>query len=567
MTTNKVINTENNFLNLGLNVNITKALNSINYKTPSPIQKKCIPLLLQGLDVLGLAQTGSGKTAAFALPLLNKLNINLKIPQILILVPTRELAIQVTQSIHEFAKFIKKINIVALYGGQNYQSQLSILRKGAQVIIGTPGRLLDHLNRRTLNLSKIHSLVLDEADEMLRMGFIEDVESIMKKVPIKHQTALFSATMPSAIRKISQRFMKNPKEINIQCGINKLPPDIKQYYCLIYENKKNILINFLEVENYDAVIVFVNTKTVTLELSEFLKQHGYNSSPLNGDMNQNLREKTIEKLKKGLINILIATDVAARGLDIDRISLVINYDVPINADAYIHRIGRTGRAGRSGKALLFIRKNERFLLNKFEKKIKSRILASYAPGVELISKSRLEKFINKIKLQIEKNNQDKCIKNLKKYQDVLSYICINTKLNINDLVLPLLQIAQGKQFLVLDKQEKNNKKNLIKSTTYKKNKTKNFIKYQINIGNNEGLQIRDIIYVFCNEFKLNKKDIGKIKILKQHSILSLSKKINNVNFIKILGNSIKIQLLKDQKYHNYKNRKSISNKGYNRKKF
>lgn len=564
MTTNKVTTKENNFLNLGLNVNITKALNSIYYKTPTPIQQKCIPLLLKGFDILGLAQTGSGKTAAFALPLLNKININLKIPQILILVPTRELAIQVTQSIHEFAKFIKKINIVALYGGQSYQSQLNILRKGAQVVIGTPGRLLDHLNRRTLNLSKINFLVLDEADEMLRMGFIEDVESIMKKIPEQHQTALFSATMPSAIRKISQRFMKNPKEINIQSGINRLPPDIKQFYCLIYENKKNILINFLEVENYDAVIVFVNTKTETLELSEILKQHGYNSSPLNGDMNQNLREKTIEKLKKGFIHILVATDVAARGLDIDRISLVINYDVPINVDAYIHRIGRTGRAGRSGKALLFIKMNERFLLKKFEKKIKSKILETKVPGKELIFKNRLEKFIQKIKLQIEKNNKEYSFDDLKKYQDILSYITTEIKLDINALSLPLLQIAEGQQSLVLDKKEKNNRKKL---TQYKKNKTKNFIKYQINIGNSEKLQVRDIIYTFCNEFKLNKKDIGKIKIFKKYSTLSLSKKITHGNFIKILGNSIRIKLLKDQKFNHYKNKRINSNKVYNRKKF
>ena len=343
---------ETTFADLGLKAPILESLNDLGYEKPSPIQAECIPHLLSGRDVLGMAQTGSGKTAAFSLPLLNNIDPDLRAPQILVLAPTRELAVQVAEAMTEFSKHMRGVNVVALYGGQRYDVQLRALRQGPQIVVGTPGRLLDHLKRGTLDLSKLSGLVLDEADEMLRMGFIEDVETIMAQIPEGHQTALFSATMPEAIRRITRRFMKDPQEVRIQSSVT-TRPDISQSYWSVYGMRKNeALVRFLEAEDFDAAIIFVRTKNATLEVAEALERSGYNSAALNGDMNQALREQTLERLKDGRLDILIATDVAARGLDVERISLVVNYDIPMDSESYVHRIGRTGRAGRAGRALL-----------------------------------------------------------------------------------------------------------------------------------------------------------------------------------------------------------------------
>ena len=350
---------ETTFSDLGLNASILQALTDLGYEKPSPIQAECIPHLLGGRDVLGMAQTGSGKTAAFSLPLLHNLDPELKAPQILVLAPTRELAVQVAEAMTDFSKHMHGVNVVALYGGQRYDVQLRALRQGPQIVVGTPGRLLDHLKRGTLNLSNLKGLVLDEADEMLRMGFIEDVETIMAEIPAEHQTALFSATMPEAIRRITRRFMKEPQEVRIQSSVT-TRPDISQSYWSVYGMRKNeALVRFLEAEDFDAAIIFVRTKNATLEVAEALERSGYNSAALNGDMNQALREQTLERLKDGRLDILIATDVAARGLDVERISLVVNYDIPMDSESYVHRIGRTGRAGRAGRALLFERRGDR----------------------------------------------------------------------------------------------------------------------------------------------------------------------------------------------------------------
>ena len=315
---------ETSFADLGLSAPIISALTDLGYEKPSPIQAECIPHLLNGRDVLGMAQTGSGKTAAFSLPLLHNLKAELKSPQILVLAPTRELAVQVAEAMTDFAKHMNGVNVVALYGGQRYDVQLRALRQGPQVVVGTPGRLLDHLKRGTLNLSNLSGLVLDEADEMLRMGFIEDVETIMAEIPAEHQTALFSATMPEAIRRITRRFMKDPQEVRIQSSVT-TRPDISQSYWTVQGMRKNeALVRFLEAEDFDAAIIFVRTKNATLEVAEALERSGYSSAALNGDMNQALREQTLERLKSGRLDILIATDVAARGLDVERISLVVN---------------------------------------------------------------------------------------------------------------------------------------------------------------------------------------------------------------------------------------------------
>jgi len=307
------------FADLGLNADILESLNGMGYVKPSPIQAECIPHLLAGRDVLGMAQTGSGKTAAFSLPLLHNIDPTVKAPQILVLAPTRELAVQVAEAVTEFSKHMRGLNVVALYGGQRYDVQLRALRQGPQVVVGTPGRLLDHLKRGTLDLSNLRGLVLDEADEMLRMGFIEDVETIMAQIPADHQTALFSATMPEAIRRITKRFMKDPQEVRIQSSLT-TRPDISQSYWTAYGRKTDALVRFLEAEDFDAAIIFVRTKNATMEVAEALERSGYNSAALNGDMNQALREQTLERLKDGRLDILIATDVAARGLDVERIS-------------------------------------------------------------------------------------------------------------------------------------------------------------------------------------------------------------------------------------------------------
>ena len=338
------------FSDLGLNESILTALNDMGYEKPSPIQAACIPHLLEGRDVLGMAQTGSGKTAAFSLPLLNNIDSELKAPQILVLAPTRELAVQVAEACNDFSKHMRGVNVLALYGGQRYDVQLRALRQGPQIVVGTPGRLLDHLKRGTLDLSNLRGLVLDEADEMLRMGFIEDVETIMAQIPEGHQNALFSATMPEAIRRITRRFMKDPQEVRIQSSIT-TRPDISQSYWTVWGRKTDALVRFLEAEDFDAAIIFVRTKNATLEVAEALERSGYNSAALNGDMNQALREQTLERLKDGRLDILIATDVAARGLDVERISLVVNYDIPMDSESYVHRIGRTGRAGASGHSI------------------------------------------------------------------------------------------------------------------------------------------------------------------------------------------------------------------------
>ncbi|QTM69201.1 DEAD/DEAH box helicase, partial [Buchnera aphidicola (Hormaphis cornu)] len=523
---------EATFSSLGLNSFLLKALNDKGYTNPSPIQKICIPYLLKGRDVLGMAQTGSGKTAAFSLPLLNNIQNNLKIPQILVLAPTRELAVQVAEAFEDFSKYIIGITVLPLYGGQRYDVQLTALRKGPQIVVGTPGRLLDHLKRKTLNLSKLKTLILDEADEMLRMGFIEDVESIMAEIPKKHQTALFSATMPEVIRRISHKFMDHPKEIKIQSNINNRP-NIKQNFWMVYGRKTDALIRFLEVEEFSATIIFVKTKHATLEISEALERSGYNSAALNGDMNQYLREKTLEKLRDGRLDILIATDVAARGLDVNRISLVINYDIPMDVESYIHRIGRTGRAGRPGKALLFVEYRERRLLHNIEKHMNISISEVSLPENKLLVERRLKKISDKI--QEELYNQD-----IDKYSDLLSKLYSPNELKIEKLAAILLKMAQGKRPLIMkpdtmrkplfnnvrlrDRRAReliqNNKNRRI---SRRRIVSKNIDLYRIEVGFNDGVEIRHIVGAIANEGKIDSSQIGRVKLYNIYSTIELSK--------------------------------------------
>ncbi|WP_343190168.1 DEAD/DEAH box helicase [Buchnera aphidicola (Mollitrichosiphum nigrofasciatum)] len=553
--------TKSQFTVFGLNSNLIKALLDMHYNKPSPIQERCIPLLLKGHDVLGMAQTGSGKTAAFALPLLHNINISLKCPQILILTPTRELAIQVSEAVFNFLKYIQGVNVLALYGGQRYDLQLYALKKGPQIVVGTPGRLLDHLNRNTLNLSKLKCLVLDEADEMLRMGFIEDVQTIMQKIPDKHQTALFSATMPDIIKKISRRFMKNPKEIYIKSNLTTCP-DIKQSYWLVSKNKKDALVQFLEVEQFSAVIIFVRTKSATIEVSEFLERNGYNSAALNGDMNQILREKTLEKLRNGYLDILIATDVAARGLDVDRISLVINYDIPMDVESYVHRIGRTGRAGRAGKALLFLENREFRLLRNIEKTIKSKMIEVRLPNLKLLSLCRLKKFSIKVQEQLKSID-------LKKYSILFKKLQFVHTLDADILSAVLLKMAQGERSLIIEKSDSNfkgfkNKSRYIsykdsKITTRSKYNRRNFSNMQIfkiSLGRNDCVEVKHIIGAIANESGINSRRIGNVKIFSSYSTIELPKDCVNMLKRKLVYTRIFNKLINLKKINlnkNYKN--------------
>lgn len=378
---------ELSFAELDLPQFLQDTLSKVGYEKPSPIQQATIPVLLKGGDVVGMAQTGTGKTAAFALPILAKIDLTKSHTQALVLCPTRELAIQVAEAFQTYAAGMRGFHVLPIYGGQDMGRQLSALRRGAHVVVGTPGRLLDHLNRKTIDLSQLNTLVLDEADEMLRMGFIDDVESILENTPKSRQVALFSATMPGPIRSVAAKYLNNPQEIRIESAIS-TNEDIEQFYWLVQGTSKlDALTRILEVEDFDAMLIFVRTKTSTVDLADKLSARGFAASPLNGDMNQTIRTRTVEQLKNGQLDILVATDVAARGLDVDRLSHVMNYDIPYDDEAYVHRIGRTGRAGRSGKAILFVAPRERRLLNSIEKTTRKKITQMELPTRgELIEK-------------------------------------------------------------------------------------------------------------------------------------------------------------------------------------
>ena len=380
------------FQQLALSEPILKALNDVGYETPSPIQAETIPLLLSGRDVLGQAQTGTGKTAAFALPALSNIDISQRDPQILVLAPTRELAIQVAEAFHKYAKHIKGFNVLPIYGGQEYGGQIRSLKRGVQAVVGTPGRVMDHIRKGTLNLDGLKTLVLDEADEMLRMGFIDDVEWILEQTPKTRQIALFSATMPTQVRRIATAHLTNPAEITIKMKTATANLIRQRFWPVSGMHKLDALTRILEAETFDGMIIFVRTRIATVEVAEKLSARGFAASALNGDIPQAQRERTVDQLKKGKLDILVATDVAARGLDVERISHVVNYDIPHDTEAYIHRIGRTGRAGREGDAILFVAPRERRMLNAIERATSKKIELMELPSTELINDKRIAQF-------------------------------------------------------------------------------------------------------------------------------------------------------------------------------
>ena len=430
------------FKDLNLPSEILQALEKVGYETPSPIQAESIPLLLEGHDLLGQAQTGTGKTAAFALPMLANIDVEESFPQLLVLAPTRELAIQVAEAFQVYASFSKKIRVLPIYGGQSYDNQIRQLKRGVQVVVGTPGRVIDHIQRKTLKLDRLKFLVLDEADEMLRMGFIDDVELILSHSPKEKQTALFSATMPGPIKKITERYLHEPKHVKIASKVS-TASTIRQRYCQVAgHHKLEALTRILEVEQFDGVIVFVRTKTATLELADKLSARGYDVEPLNGDIPQKSRERTVERLKSGSIDILIATDVVARGLDVERVSHVINFDIPYDTESYVHRIGRTGRAGRQGDAILFISHREKRLLFQIEKTTKQSIEQMPIPSISEMNESRLVRFKESVVEAIEDDSIQSLI-------PIIEMIKAETEADPEVLMAALAKIAQGDEPLLL----------------------------------------------------------------------------------------------------------------------
>ena len=428
--------TTKSFINLGLISPLLSSLVELGYEAPTPIQEQSIPILMEGGDLLAQAQTGTGKTAAFALPILSHLDISTSNPQALVVAPTRELAIQVAEAFQSYAKHLKGFRVAPIYGGQDYKLQLRALKRGAHVIVGTPGRLMDHLRRGTLSMETLKTVVLDEADEMLKMGFVEDIEWILSQIPHSHQTALFSATIPKPIQRIAERYLKDAQKIMIQPADNTVDA-IAQFYITVAKNQKlNILTRFLETEEMQAAIIFARTKTCSAELAQKLQARGFAAAALNGDMKQSQRQKVIDQIKNGALDIIVATDVAARGIDVERITHVINFDIPSDTESYIHRIGRTGRAGRQGKALLFVTQREQRLLRDIEHAIRKKIKQIEPPSLDQINEQRNKKLFDKVAGVLKKS------KRIKPYQAMIQEFVAQGSYVAEDIAAALAYLMQ-----------------------------------------------------------------------------------------------------------------------------
>jgi ATP-dependent RNA helicase DeaD len=431
------------FEQLGLPDFLLNAINDLGYESPSPIQAEAIPALLKGGDILGQAQTGTGKTAAFALPTLSRIDPSKAHTQVLILAPTRELAIQVAEACQSYAKYMKNFHVLPIYGGQSYTNQLRQLKRGAQIVVGTPGRVMDHMRRGTLKLDQLSTLILDEADEMLRMGFIDDVKWVLEQTPPTRQIALFSATMPKEIKKVAEAYLNKPTVIKIASQTSTAPAIRQRYWLTAGINKLDALTRILEAEDFDGIIIFVRTKVATEELATKLNARGFSAAALNGDIAQGAREKTVERLKSGKIDILVGTDVVARGLDVERISHVINYDVPYDTEAYVHRIGRTGRAGRSGEAILFIAPREKRMLRSIENATGQTIERMPIPSASDINEKRIDQFKQSILDCAEGSD-------LSFYQEVIEALITEKQMDPITVASALASIAQGNRPLLLD---------------------------------------------------------------------------------------------------------------------
>ena len=518
------------FSELGLADPILQALQTIGYETPSAIQAETIPYLLAGRDVLGQAQTGTGKTAAFALPLLSRLDLSKLGPQILVLAPTRELAIQVAEAFQKYAMHLPDFHVMPIYGGQDYRTQFRQLERGVQVVVGTPGRVMDHMRRGTLKLERLQALVLDEADEMLRMGFIEDIEWIMEQTPSTRQIALFSATMPPAIHRIAHSYLNQPAEVKIQVRTTTAETIRQRYWLVSGLHKLDALTRILEAEPFDACIIFVRTKTETVELAEKLQARGYSATALNGDIPQNVRERTVENLKGGKIDILIATDVAARGLDVERISHVINYDIPSDTESYVHRIGRTGRAGRNGDAILFVSPREKYLLRAIERTTNQRIELMDLPSTETINNRRIAQFNQRITDTLEAED------GLEFYLQLMQNYEREHDVPAIEIAAALARLLQGNEPLLLaekkqhpayspvnERDDSARKKGKKKSNAVVLNEEDNIAmeRFRIAVGRNHGVKPGNIVGAIANEAGLDSRFIGYIDIQDTYSLVDL----------------------------------------------
>ncbi len=534
------------FRDLGLPEPILTTLAGLGYETPSPIQAAMIPHIMAGRDVLGQAQTGTGKTAAFALPLLAGLDAKAGKPQVLVLAPTRELAIQVAEAFQKYAENLPAFHVLPIYGGQSYGPQLSALRRGVQVVVGTPGRVIDHIEKNSLDLSELKTLVLDEADEMLRMGFIDDVETIIRKSPEQRQVALFSATMPTAIKRIAQKYLKSPVEIQIEAKTRTAENIRQRCWQVSGLHKLDALTRILEVEPFDGMIIFARTKLATDELAQKLQARGFSAAAINGDINQAQRERTIDQLKDGRIDILVATDVAARGLDVDRISHVVNYDVPYDTESYVHRIGRTGRAGRSGEAILFIAPRERGMLRAIERATNQPIEPMELPSVATINEVRMDKFKQQITETLESSDLTLFRKLVEDYEQALNVPAIEIAAALAKMArgdVPLLleppkrderptkafepreradkRPAREPRFEREDRGERPERPFREKKERAERAPEPGKETFRIEVGYEHGVKPGNIVGAIANEAGLDAKHMGRIEIFDDYSLVDL----------------------------------------------
>ncbi|MDN4035576.1 DEAD/DEAH box helicase [Massilia sp. YIM B02443] len=539
------------FADLNLSAPVVKALKDVGYETPSPIQAATIPLLLEGRDVLGQAQTGTGKTAAFALPILSNIDIKQTAPQALVLAPTRELAIQVAEAFQSYAAHIKGFHVLPIYGGQSYGPQLSALRRGVHVVVATPGRVIDHIEKGSLDLSQLKTLVLDEADEMLRMGFIDDVEHILQQTPATRQTTLFSATMPPAIKRIAKTYLNEPAEVTVAAKTGTAENITQRYWLVSGMHKLDALTRILEAEPFDGMIIFARTKLGTEELATKLQARGFAATAINGDMAQQQRERTIEQLKNGKIDILVATDVAARGLDVERISHVINYDVPSDPESYTHRIGRTGRAGRSGDAILFITPRERGLLKAIERATRQPVSPLALPTIKAVNEVRIARFKEQIRTTLAEGGLDV-------FRSLIEEIERDENVPALDIAAALARLARGDEPLLLEKPDREARPEGIPSQRefggereravrepreprgdweerppraprepgFKKERVARepepgMATFRIEVGYTHGAKPGNIVGAIANEANIPSKYIGRIEIYDDYSTLDL----------------------------------------------
>ena len=528
------------FRALGLPESLVKVVSDLGYEAPSPIQAATMPFLLAGDDLVGQAQTGTGKTAAFALPILARLKEPQRRPQALVLTPTRELAIQVAEAFARYGAGLKGFSVLPIYGGQPFRGQLTGLKRGVEVVVGTPGRIIDHLKRGTLDLSALSTLVLDEADEMLKMGFVDDVESVLKHAPDSTQIALFSATMPPPIRAIAKRHLKNPHHITIKSRTTTAASIRQRYWIVSGLHKLDALTRLLEVEPFEAMIVFARTKVATEELAHRLRARGFSAQALNGDIPQKKREQLVDALKSGEIDLLVATDVAARGLDVERISHVVNYDIPHDTEAYVHRIGRTGRAGRSGEAILFVAPRERYLLRAIEKATRQPLTEMEMPTVADVHAHRDERQSSQLVKVLEKGDLGPYQEKVLKWQ--------------RDAEASLLDVAAALAFLaeettappVADSVSPDRPSHQPKERPARSHDDHDKQTYWVGVGHDQGVKPGNLVGAIANEGGLDSGQIGRVQIKDRFSLIDLPKGLDpdtlaHLQKVKVAGKPLNIR--------------------------